>query len=85
MQTSSLGKVRSVIVCDRLPDMHNFAQFLVAIVKLLTAIAIVWYWGARAQLLTSVLSMPEILYIVGYHSVFERQLHTVGATRTVGH
>ena len=41
--------------------LYNFAHFLVAMVKSLTAIALVpvWYRAARAQLLVPVLNVPE--------------------------
>ena len=43
---------------DRLTlSLYNFAHFLVAIVKLLTAIALVWYRAARAQLLVPVVAI----------------------------
>ena len=47
-------------VTDRLTrSLYNFAHFLVAIVKSLTAIALVWYRAARAKLLIPVLNVPE--------------------------
>ena len=44
--------------------LYKFAHFLVAIVKLLTAIALVWYRAARAQLLVPVLNVPEFLLLL---------------------
>ena len=45
---------------DRLTlSLYNFAHFLVAIVKLLTTIALVWYQAAHAQLLVPVFNVPE--------------------------
>ena len=61
---SSLLQVKSISFSERVTDrltlsLHNFAHFLVAIVKSLTAIALVWYRAARAQLLVPVLNVPE--------------------------
>ena len=42
-------------------NLYNFAHFHVAIVKSLTAIALVWYWAARAQLLVPVLNVPDLV------------------------
>jgi len=50
----------SECVTDHLTQcLYNFAHFLVAIVKSLTTIALVWYRAAHAQLLVPVLNVPE--------------------------
>ena len=47
-------------------SLYNFAHFLIAIVKSLTAIALVWYQAAHAQLLVPVLNVPATKTLIRY-------------------
>jgi len=63
-QQASLLQSKSITFSERVTDrltlsLYNFAHFLVAIVKSLTAITLVWYRAARAQPLVPVLNVPE--------------------------